>query len=261
MAYKDKNLLHFSINKNANISQRWMAYEPENWDTFNDNNGGKRISLPEKDFERHILNVNKTPEFNQELIKRQYPNYFISVFIRDPIKRFASAVVHDYTFQSRIMENINLIIEHPNYLSDFEKRFVEFSQNPSFENLRIILHNGYTCTLKYGHCYPQNIFGWFDHLPEYVEYFDVNKNLTQNYRHWLIENNFTKYHDTPINDYVWHRNDSSKISRKDELQDIVMKYMTDSNTLTEWVYDYYALDFEMYERLKPRCYSHKKTAP
>lgn len=265
--YKDKNLIHFPIGKCANVSQLWMAYEPENWDTFNDNNGGKRINLPEKDFERHVLDLNKTPEFNQELIKRQYPNYFISVFIRDPIKRFASGIAQDYDNLTIELENHELILKHPNYISDFDKRFAEFTKDPSLQNLNILFK--YKDARYSRHLAPQGVntdydnitkIG-FDHLPENVEYFNVDQNLTQNYRHWLFENKLTKYQNTPKHGYIWHRNDASKIGRKKEIQDVVFKYIANSNTLLNWIYEYYAIDFEMYERLKPRCYSHKKTAP
>lgn len=256
--FLDKKLIHFAILKNGSVTQMHLAYEPEDWENFKSSDPPPADFIEKSNYfnsDNHDIS-NSSPQETQKYFETNFPNYFYSCFIRDPIKRFPSAIAQDYVVNNPSLpsDHNNLVdlqsIEAQKYLRVFEEQMSEFAKNPNFDDLPIVLD---TQIKDFGHCRTQDR-GQFEHMPQDVIYFEVDKNLTSNYRHWLFKNGLTKYQGMPDNSRHWHRNNSEFLLDKGAVKKIVMKYMTKESTLMEWILDYYAEDIKMYNNLKPLCY-------
>jgi hypothetical protein len=268
-----QNLIHFDIPKNASTSQKIMAVEPDNW--YDDVPDMGDLELDTGDvYQRH-----SSVEQSQEFFSKFYSSYHKSLFIRNPIVRFGSALQQDYYRLQH--ENFMQIhnddsmkyekyTDTPEFIHRFEDMLADFNHDPSWEKLQSYLsygkYNEYTLDFHLRlqtECFP------FECLPSDTQYFDVDQNSTLNYRHWMFENNITnnKAGYTTYHPKVYHANNSSADgdgqgtvfksapSRK-LFKDCVASHLAEPNSaMLTWIKDYYQADMEMYERLKPRCYT------
>lgn len=262
----DKDLIHFWIRKNGSITHHHITYEPDDWEAF-------KVSVPlpanhdksTGSFINTTLDItNALPEVSHKFWGKRFANYYKSCYIRDPLKRFPSSIAQDYYGPTRsklpLIDRPGTIhhnsvdlesSEAKEYFRSFQSDMEEWAKDPSFENLFL----KFDVETVWGHATPQDM-GWFAHMPHDVTYFEVDRHLVSNYRHWLFKNRLTKYQGTPEDSRHWHRNDSNQLGliTKGVLKDIVTKYMTKDSLLMEWILDFYSNDFEMYNTLKPLCY-------
>lgn len=262
--YHNIKLLHIDIPKNASTSQKYLAWEPENWAS---------ASVPpieDQDLGRgEYYQDHKTPELAREFYSEFYSSYNKSLFIRNPTDRFGSALCQDYFelkrrdfHQQDTKMNLQEWTNTSEFIDDFEAMLLDLSQDPSWEKLQFYLKYGQynEFTLDF-HLRFQTECVNFECLPADIVYFDVDKNITANYRHWLFENNMTKNKagllEDPDNSHTYHLNNSSVAdqSRK-HFKKLVASYMSDPNSpMHAWVKHYYEADLEMYNRSKPSCYT------
>lgn len=242
--FHDKKFIHVTIPKNATTSHVAMTVKDPG--TITHVVVG-HVSLPET--------LNNTSQENREYFENYYRDFKKSCFIRDPMDRFVSGLVQDYS--ALHLRNLDKLPPYSEAVYDFKKSLSIFVKDPSWENLYIALRTD----VQTMHVSPQHTYADFDALPDDMVYFDVNKHLTNNYLHWMSDynlsefgrtelyNNFENYHLNSAEEPAYSKLKNFQLACKKE----VSSYLN-HEPMISWIREVYQADIEMYNCLKTKCY-------
>lgn len=246
--FHSKKFIHITIPKNASTSQGDMTVKDPG--TITHVIVGETTDVPET--------INNTSQGNREYFENYYSDYKKSCFIRDPIDRFASGLVQDYS--ALHLRNDDSLPSYSQAIHDFKKSLSIFVNDPSWENLLYALRTD----KKLLHVSPQYTYADFDALPDDMVYFDVDQYLTDNYVHWLSDHNLSEFDQTELYNKLKTLDVNSSASptyfRGEHLKNFQLtgKKMVSSyfnyEPMISWVREFYQADIEMYNCLKPKCY-------
>ena len=208
-----------------------------------------------EDFERNdVLETHydfdikaSTTERLHTFLDNHFRGYKKSVFIREPLQRFPSALAQDcFNSEWPVKKTTFDVFE------SFERKIEEFEKSPSWESLLKIMGVG---SDNDNHVAPQTNICNFEVLPMDIVYFDVDANLKYNYFHWLYNKEPIKDIDKILSKESNWVNSSNRHPEKTHIKKCVQRYIDDPNSnLVSWIKEAYSKDFDMYKEFKSLCY-------